>query len=147
MAAAETDAVDLGLQLSITAGFVLAMIISHTLGLGLISRLLKLEDRTLHPHKLDLNMLFLISSMGFMIVMLHITEIVVYAFVYLAAGAMPTFEEALYHSATAYSTLGVVDGSFPKAWRLVGAFEGLIGFVLIGWSTAYMVSTMQRMRA
>jgi hypothetical protein len=139
--------VHLSLQFCVTAGLVFLMIISHTLGLGAVSRILRLEDRSLHPHALDLNMLFLISSMGLMIVALHVLEIIVFAVIYLAAGAMATFEEALYHSATAYSTLGMADGSFPREWRLVGAFEGLIGFVLIGWSTAFMVSTMQRMRA
>ena len=142
----QTDPIDLGLQLGITAGFVFAMIVSHTLGLGAISRILKLEDRSLHPHAFDLKMLFLISTMGFLIVTLHVLEIVLYAIVYVAAGPMPTFEDALYHSATAYSTLGVSDGTFPRDWRLVGATEGLLGFVLIGWSTAYMVSAMQRIR-
>ena len=143
---AQTDPIDLGVQLGITASFVFAMIVSHTLGLGSISRLLKLEDRSLHPHAFDLKMLFLISTMGFLIVTLHILEIVAYAVIYLAAGALPTFEDALFHSATAYTTLGVADGSFPRAWRVVGASEGLMGFVLIGWSTAYMVSAMQRIR-
>ena len=139
--------VNLSLQLAVTAGFGLLMTISHTLGLLSISRVLSLEDREIHPHALDLKMLLLIGSMGFMIAALHILEIVVYAVVYLAVGAMPTFEEALYHSATAYSTLGMADGSFPREWRLVGAFEGLTGFVLIGWSTAHMVSTLNRMRS
>jgi hypothetical protein len=142
----QTDPIDLGLQLGITAGLVFAMIVSHTLGLGGISRILKLEDRSLHPLAFDLKMLFLISTMGFLIVTLHVLEIVLYAIVYVAAGPMPTFEDALYHSATAYSTLGVSDGTFPRDWRLVGATEGLLGFVLIGWSTAYMVSAMQRIR-
>ena len=140
-------AASLGLQLAVTAGFGLLMTISHTIGLVSISRLLNLENRSLHPHRLDLGMLLLIGSMGFMIAALHILEFVVYAAVYIVVGAMPNFEDALYHSATAYSTLGMSDGFFPREWRLVGAFEGLTGFVLIGWSTAYMVSTMNRIRA
>jgi hypothetical protein len=136
--------VHLGLQLAVSAGFGLLMTICHTLGLLAISRLLKLEDRSLQPHALDLRMLLLIGSMGFMVAALHILEIVVYAAVYLAVGAMATFEDALYHSATAYSTLGLAEGSFPREWRLVGAFEALTGFVLIGWSTAFMVRTLRK---
>jgi len=139
--------IGLSVQLGLTAALGLFMTISHTLGLLLISRVLRLEDRTLHPHAMDFRMLLLIGSMGFLVALLHIVEIVAYAALYLYAGAMPDFEDALYHSATAYSTLGMADGSFPRNWRLVGAFEGLTGFVLIGWSTAFMVSTMNRMRA
>jgi hypothetical protein len=141
------ETVHLGLQLAVTAGFGLLMTIIHTVGLVGISRFLKLEERSLHPHKLDSKMLLVIGSIGFMVAALHILEIVVFATFYLAVGAMATFEDALYHSATAYSTLGMSDGSFPRNWRLVGAFEGLTGFVLIGWSTAYMVSTMGRIRS
>ena len=139
--------VNLGLQLAVTAGLGLVMTMSHTLGLAGISRLLKLEDRCIHPHKLDMETLLVVGSMGILIAALHIAEIVAYALFYLAVGALPNFEDALFHSATAYSTLGLADGSFPRDWRLAGAFEALTGFILIGWSTAYMVSTMQRMRA
>jgi ascorbate-specific PTS system EIIC-type component UlaA len=34
--------------------------------------------------------------------------------------------------------------SFPEEWRLVGALEALVGFLLIGWSTAFMVQTLRR---
>ena len=34
---------------------------------------------------------------------------------------------------------------FPVEWRLVGALEGLIGFLLIGWSTAFFVTDMNRL--
>ena len=138
---------NLSLQLAVTAGFGLLMTITHAFGRVTISRILKLEDREIRPHAMDLKMLLLIGSMGFMVAALHIMEIIVYAVVYMAVGAMATFEEALYHSATAYSTLGMADGSFPREWRLVGAFKGLTGFVLIGWSTAHMVSTLNRMRS
>jgi len=143
----DQSAVSLGLQLTVAAGLGVVMTVTHTLGLLSISRGLRLEDRSLHPHAIDLRMLLLIGSMGFLVAALHIFEIVVYASFYRWVGAMTTFEDALYHSATAYSTLGMADGSFPRQWRLVGAFEGLTGFVLIGWSTAYMVSIMNRIRA
>ena len=136
----------LSLQLAVAAGLGVLMAVSHTLGLLGISRLLRLEFHRLRPHAADFRMIALIGSMGFMVGALHIVEIVVFACLYLLVGAMGTFEDALYHSATAYSTLGMADGAFPRDWRLVGAFEGLTGFVLIGWSTAYMVSTMTRVR-
>ena len=29
-------------------------------------------------------------------------------------------------------------------WRIVGAFEGLVGFLMIGWSAAVFVSDMEK---
>jgi hypothetical protein len=54
-------------------------------------------------------------------------------------------EKALYYSASAYATLGRTADYFPVTWRLIGAIEALIGFILIGWSTAFMVTTMRKL--
>ena len=59
-------------------------------------------------------------------------------------GAIRDFEEALFYSASAYATVGQSDVEFPQAWRLVGAIEGLIGFLLIGWSTAVFITDMNK---
>ena len=53
--------------------------------------------------------------------------------------------EALFYSASAYATLGWTADYFPTSWRLIGAVEALIGFILIGWSTAFMVTTMRKL--
>jgi hypothetical protein len=48
----------------------------------------------------------------------------------------------LFFSASAYSTLANTVEGFPDRWRLIGAIEGLVGFLLIGWSTAVFVADM-----
>ena len=138
-------ATHLWLQLGTAAGLGLLMTVTHTLGLLGIARALRLKGRQLAPHAMDTRSVMLIGTLGLLLATLHIFEIVLFALLYLLVGAMGTFEDALYHSATAYSTLGMADGAFPREWRLVGAFEGLAGFVLIGWSTAFMVSTMNKL--
>ena len=60
----------------------------------------------------------------------------------MAVGAIVRFEEALFFSASAYSTLGQPDVAFPEQWRLVGAIEGLIGFLMIGWSAGVFINDM-----
>jgi len=59
-------------------------------------------------------------------------------------GAMRSMEEALYYSASCYATLGASTTGFSEEWRLVGALEALVGFILIGWSTAFMVRTLRK---
>ena len=45
----------------------------------------------------------------------------------------------------AYATLGRTADYFPPDWRLIGALEALIGFLLIGWSKAFIVSKANRL--
>jgi hypothetical protein len=137
--------VDLGLQLASATGLVLLMVILHSVGLIGISRILRLKDERLLKHELDVSAFGLLGAFGVLLFALHIVEIVIFALFYVLVGAMDGFEAALFYSASAYATLGWTADYFPPEWRLIGALEALIGFVLIGWSTAFMVSTMQKL--
>jgi hypothetical protein len=142
----ETSAtLDLGIQLVTAAGMVLLMTMVHSVGLVAISRMLRLEKDRLLDHNFNARAIGLLGSFGLLLFGLHIAEICIFAAFYFAVGAIPTVEAALYYSATAYATLGWPAESFPSDWRLIGALEALIGFLLIGWSTAFMVSTMKRL--
>ena len=121
------------------------MTVMHSVGLLGISRLLRLDADRLRRHEMDFRAIMLLASLGLCIVLLHIAEILVFGAFYLAVGGVETVEEALFYSASAYATLGWTADYFPPEWRLIGALEALIGFVLIGWSTAFMVSTMQKL--
>ena len=142
--AVDETTVDLTLQLSAIAGLSLVMVVMHTLGLVGISRLLGLKEKRLLEHDFDYRAVGLIGSFGLLLILLHTAEILVFALFYLTVSALD-FEESLYYSASAYATLGRTADYFPPEWRLVGAIEALIGFILIGWSTAFMVTTMRKL--
>ena len=135
---------DLGIQLAVVAGFVLLMVILHSAGLVGISRALRLHDERNIPNEFGLRASFLMGSYGLLLFLLHFLEIFVFAAFYKAVGAMRSMEQALYYSASCYATLGAATTGFSEEWRLVGALEALIGFILIGWSTAFMVRTLRR---
>ncbi len=88
--------------------------------------------------------LLLMGSYGLLLMVLHFMEILIFATFYLTVGSIHSLEEALYYSASCYATLGTTAADFPAQWRLVGAMEALVGFVLIGWSTAFMVRTLRK---
>jgi hypothetical protein len=110
--------------------------IAHALGLDRERRRL----RRLHPRTIAL-----LSAVALMLFGLHLAEIALFAFFYLAVGALAELEEALFFSASAYATLAQPETDFPIAWRLVGALEGLAGFLLLGWSTAFFVTDMNKL--
>ena len=140
-----STAVALGLQLLMSAALVLVMTVLHAVGLIGIGRALHLEPEALRKRHIDTRAIFLMASLGLLLFALHIVEIVLFALFYLAAGVIASIEGALFFSASAYTTLGLTQ-TFPDEWRLIGACEALIGFVLIGWSTAFVIGTMERLR-
>lgn len=137
--------VDLGIQLAVAAALVLLMTVIHSLGLLGISTALRLNDERLREHAFNLRAVLLVGSMGLLLFALHIFEIFIFAGFYMMVSGMQTLEEALYTSASSYATLGWNADFFPTEWRLIGALESLVGFILIGWSTAFMVSTMKKL--
>ena len=140
----EVAVVDLGLQLAVVAGFILLMVVVHSSGLVAISRALHLHDEKALPNEFGLRASILMGTYGLLLFALHFVEIAIFAAFYRYVGAMHSMEEALYYSASCYATLGAAAENFAEKWRLVGALEALIGFVLIGWSTAFMVRTLRK---
>jgi hypothetical protein len=53
------------------------------------------------------------------------------------------FEDALYLSTTMFSTVGSQIAVAPE-WRLFASLESVNGFILIGWSIAYLVGASTR---
>ena len=142
----QSQTVQLGVQLGVSALLVIVMTIVHSLGLMVASRILPLDEDRLKKRNFDLRGVMLLGTLGFTLFALHIAEIWLFAAFYLLIDAMQSLEEALYYSASAYATLGRTAEYFPDEWRLLGAVEALIGFVLISWSTALMVTTMNKLR-
>ncbi|QIL02973.1 two pore domain potassium channel family protein [Sphingomonas sinipercae] len=134
-------------QLAVSAGFVLLMVLIHGLGLLGIGKIPTFEEKRLERHKMDFSALLMLASTGVLLFLLHFIEIFVFAVFYVVMETgVPTFADALYFSASAYATLGATE-HVPERWRLIGAFEAVIGFVLIGWSTAFVARMMDKLQA
>ena len=132
-------------QLVSAAFLVVVMTMVHGAGVAGIAHWLGLDRdratvRRLHPRTVAI-----LSAVALWLFALHVAEIAVFALFYLAVGAAADFEQALFSSASAYATLGQPHAGFPLEWRLLGALEGLTGFLLLGWSTAFFVTDMNRL--
>ncbi|MDJ0922659.1 MAG: potassium channel family protein [Henriciella sp.] len=78
---------------------------------------------------------------------LHAIQIWMYAVVYLWLDQFETVEAALYFSTTTFTTVGYGDVYLETGWRMLAAAESANGFLMIGWSTAFLVSLTSRIRA
>ena len=73
-----------------------------------------------------------------------VIEGIIWAQSYLFMGAFQSMEEALYFSLVTYTTLGYGDLTLTDEHRLLGAIEAATGVIMLGWSTAIVVFTIQR---
>ncbi|HUO02129.1 MAG TPA: ion channel [Rhizomicrobium sp.] len=131
---------------NLTAGslFVAATVLIHTGGLVALARLTPRMARTLglHSHDTGRALVMMMSVLG--IFALHTLEVWLWASGYAFLGTTESFSDALDLSTAMFSTVGYGQIVIAPIWRLLTALEGIDGFILIGWSTAYLVGVSTR---
>jgi hypothetical protein len=123
-----------------------ATVVLHLVGLGLLSRLIRTHRDRGSARRTLLHDSFGVAGAATGLFVLHAAEIWLYAGIYAVSGALGSFEEALYFSTSTYTTIGYGDVVLPPGWRVFGAIEGANGIILLGWSTAFFVSVVGRIR-
>jgi len=131
----------------VSTGMAVWTVLVHMVGLGSLLAVARFRSSRIDPHGSILRqaLFILIIVLGLFVV--HAVEIWSFALVYLALGAVSGLEEALYFSTSTFTTLGYGDVIIDNEWRLVSAMEGFTGFLMIGWSTAFLVSIVGKLRA
>jgi hypothetical protein len=132
--------------IDLAAGTVLVAttVLIHSVGLLLLSELLRATVTRFRPHRNRVGTMAAMAATVFGLFFIHSVEIWVWAGAYLALGAMHDLESALFFSTLSFSTLGAEPVSVAPEWRLFGSIEGVNGFLLIGWSTAYLIPAWTR---
>ena len=136
-------------ELLLSTFMVLLTVSIHAIGLYTLSRLLRLEEREevhAHIHPLSLRGIAATLTVSLGLFVLHGCEIWLYAFLYLGIGSVDGLREAVYFSTITYGAIGYADAAMAEEWRLVSAIEGINGIILIGWSTAFFVTLVARLR-
>jgi voltage-gated potassium channel Kch len=120
-----------------------ATVLIHTFGLIAVTKMMThITDRfRMHGHR---SRVIAMISVVFGLFMVLTVEVWLWALVYWVIGALPDFEHALYFSTVAFSTVGFGDIIPVEQWRLLGALEAVCGFLMIGWSTAYLIAASTR---
>ena len=86
----------------------------------------------------------MLLHMIFWLILLHMTEISLWAFFYLWRGCLPNAEAAFYFSGVTYTTIGYGDLVLSKPWRLLAPLEGLVGVLMCGLSMGYFFVVVNR---
>ena len=132
-------------QLLVSTGLVATTVVIHLVGLDLLMSLVRLHLKRFTTAWLHLDRLLVPLGIVLGLFVLHGVEIWFYAVAYRILGVLPTIEQALYYSISAYSTIGEAGPFLPEAWRIVGALEAINGMLLLGWSTAFLFKVLDHL--
>ena len=95
------------------------------------------QARSQHP-TLGLGILILAA---WMIILVNLTEVMVWAGFYVWKGAQPNPFSAFYNALLNYTTLQA--GYLPLRWRLLEGMLGIAGLLTFAWSTSVLFSLAQ----
>ncbi|MFM5947825.1 MAG: ion channel [Novosphingobium sp.] len=137
-------------QFAVSTVMAVLCVVIHGVGLFSLARALRTEAAVERLKRIaPLSPRGVAFTLGIVVAILalHGLEIWLFTFVYLGSGAIAGLEDALYFSTISYSTVGYNDTHIDPAWRLLGAFQSILGMVLIGWSTAFFFRMLGRIEA
>lgn len=126
------------------SGLVALSVLVHTIGLIVIATGAPLLARRLGLDNHDIGRTLLMTLMVLGILVILTVEVWGWALAYKWLGATGSFADALCLSTALFSTIGYGSVAFDPHWRLMTALEGINGFILIGWSTAFLVRASTR---
>lgn len=89
--------------------------------------------------------LLLIVAMALLTALALLVEILIWATSYSVLGLFPTLEASFYFSGITFTTVGYGDMTLPACMRLLSVSEAVNGVLMAGWSTAQLITVVQRM--
>lgn len=130
------------IQLMIGAFLICITVIIHAI---VLDRLIYINEKYKNDVRLKLGKYWKIPILVFSVLgtfSAHILQIWIWAMFYMLIGVFTHFSDALYFSTTTFTTVGFGDVVIGDNWRLVSSFQGANGFMLFGWSTAFIFEVM-----
>jgi hypothetical protein len=89
-----------------------------------------------------LSNLFPVILASWMIMLVHLTEVIVWAAFFVWKGAFPNRSIAYYFSLNEYTTVGS-NFSLPQHWRLLEGMIAISGLMTFAWSTGVLITLAQ----
>lgn len=87
--------------------------------------------------------LTVIKSLMLILVVGNLLQIAIWALLFIYLGEFTQFDEAFYHSAVNFSTLGYGDFVMSSEHKLLGPLQAVNGVLMIGVSTSVLMAGLQ----
>ena len=134
----------MGANLALGTMLIGLTVVVHTIGLIVLSRMMvhAVAHWPIFHHAVGRTLTLVPAVLGLLFI--HTVEVWAWALAFVTVGVTTVFADALYLSTVTFSTVGYGDIVPPERWQLLCGLEGINGFLLIGWSTAYLVAASTR---
>jgi hypothetical protein len=129
--------------LGLGAIILVCLVLFHGSGIHAILVFHKRNERRLwigRPHRTEATLLF--GTSVFLMLLLHILGVLVWAFVLADLGLILKADDAIYFCANAYTTLGYGMVDLDPHWRNISPIIGISGLFTFAWSTSALVSVV-----
>lgn len=112
---------------------------------GLTEAILRAEPWLERPPRVAKTFLA-IFMVGVSTILIMSYGVFLWAAAFMKADVFQTWEEAVYFSLVAYTTLGLGDVVIPQGQRLLGGLAGANGFLMFGLLTAMLTDALRHIR-
>ena len=133
--------------LALSAGLVLATVVVQIAGLAVLIWIMRMRASRYAGFTYVLQQLGIILAVVMGLFLIHAVQIWLYATVYIWLGEFQTLEASLYFSTSSFTTVGYGEVFLTSRWRIVSAIQSANGFLLLGWSTIFLLSVLTRLRS
>jgi hypothetical protein len=129
--------------LAIGSSMLVGLALFHGAGLHLIFIQQKRRERRLRLGRPSLiGGAFLFGSSVFLMLALHVVEILIWAFVLTHMGLVKHAYDAIYFCANTYTTLGMGSVDVDMHWRNISPLIGISGLFTFAWTTSALVDVV-----
>jgi hypothetical protein len=127
-------------KILIGCSMIVATSLVHTLVTYMVFYIIhkQLYGKSLLRKIMNINYIVLITTLAAFL------EAVIWSVTYLSIGAFRAFEEALYFSFVTFTTVGYGDIVLRDNYRLLTSLEAANGVIMFGWSTAIVITAIQK---
>jgi hypothetical protein len=96
-----------------------------------------------HPSRWQADLLM--SSIVFMLLSLHVTEMILWAAALVYSGLVPDWRSAGFFAGNTYTTVGYGSFILPNGWRMLAPIIAMSGLFTFGWSGSVLVDFVRRL--
>jgi hypothetical protein len=131
-------------SLALGAAFVVLTFFVHAIGLAVLALPLSDNNDARGGWGAYVRQVAAMLALVLGLFLLIMLEVAGWAVAFVLLDFFPDFESSLYFSTSTFATVGFNDLAPEHDWRLLAAIEGIAGFLIIGWSGAFLVSVAVR---
>jgi Ion channel len=131
------------LTIALIAGSLVAVTVAvHAAGLAALLRSLMTSHGELPSRFWPIA--WMLIRVTWILILIHLVEIAVWALFYVWSGSLPDAEAAFYFSGVTYATVGYGDLVLQEPWRMLAPVEGLTGILMGGLSTGFFFAVLSK---